>query len=121
VIGIGPNLSNLTQLALAGGTTDYYPVSSSQQLVDAFASVSNLVASCVFMLSVPPPDANNVGVYLDKNLVAKDDVSGWSFGANSKSIVLNGAACDKVASGTASVVQVLFGCPGGPPLPPILP
>ena len=120
VIGIGPNLSNLTQLAKSGGTTDYYPVSSPQQLVDAFAAISKEVASCTFTLSTTPPDPNNVAVYLDKNLVNQDASNGWSFGGGSKSIVLNGSTCDKVTSGTASVVQVLFGCPGVDP-PKIIP
>jgi hypothetical protein len=120
VIGIGPNLSNLTQLAKSGGTTDYYPVSSPQQLVDAFASISHLVASCTFTLSSTPPDPNNIAVYLDKNLVSQAGANGWSFGAGSKSISLNGSTCDKITSGAATAVEVLFGCPGVPP-PKIIP
>ena len=117
VIGIGPNLSNLTQLAKSGGTGDYYPVSSPQQLADAFAAISQQVASCTFTLSTTPPDPKNIAVYLDKNLVEQNDADGWSFGGGSKSIVLNGATCDKVTSGAASSVEVLFGCPGvAPPL-----
>ncbi len=114
VVGIGPNLANLTQLAQSGGTKDYYPVSSPQQLTDAFASISKLVASCTFTLSATPQDANNVAVYLDKNLVPKDDANGWSFGANSKSIELHGTTCAKVTSGDATTVQVLFGCASPP-------
>lgn len=60
--------------------------------------------SSVFLLSNPPPDANNIGIYLDKNLIPKDDVNGWSFGANVQTIVLNGGVCDKATSGTASTV-----------------
>jgi hypothetical protein len=121
VIGIGPNLDNLTQLARSGGTGDYYPVTSSQQLADAFTAIGKLVTPCTFMLSSTPPDANNIGVYLDKALVPKDDINGWSFGASAQTIVLNGGTCDKVTSGTASTVQVVFGCPGGPPLPQFIP
>jgi hypothetical protein len=115
VIGIGPNLSNLTQLAKSGGTGDYYPVSSPKQLADAFAAISQQVASCTFTLSTTPPDPNNIAVYLDKNLVKQDSADGWSFGGGSQSIVLNGATCAKVTSGTASSVEVLFGCPGVAP------
>jgi hypothetical protein len=121
VVGIGPNLDNLTQLAQAGGTGDYYSVSSSPQLVDAFTSISNLVASCTFILTSMPPDPNNIGIYLDKSLVPKDDANGWSFGASTQSIVLNGSRCDQVTSGAASTVSVLFGCPGGPPFPLVIP
>jgi hypothetical protein len=117
VVGIGPSLSNLKQLAQSGGTTDYYPVTSSQQLVDAFASISKLVASCTFSLTSVPPDLKNVAVYLDKNLVQQDASNGWSFGGGNLSILLNGDTCDKVTSGKATSVQVLFGCPGvDPPL-----
>jgi hypothetical protein len=115
VVGIGPNLSVLTGLADAGGTNDYYPVSNPQQLVDAFASISKLVASCTFTLSKKPPDLNNVAVYLDKKLVQKDDVNGWSFGGGNQTILLNGDACSKVTSGQATTVELYFGCPGQPP------
>ena len=115
VVGIGPNLSILTQMASSGGTTDYYPVSSPQQLVDAFAAISQIVASCTFTLSSTPPDINNVAVYLDKNLVQKDPANGWSFGGGNQTIVLNGTTCDSVKSGTATSVELLFGCPGVPP------
>jgi hypothetical protein len=77
--------------------------------------------SCTFVLSTQPPDSNNVYVYLDKLLVQKDPVNGWAFGANVQTIVLSGLACDKVTSGQAGTVQALFGCPGGPPPPALLP
>jgi hypothetical protein len=115
VVGIGPNLGNLSQLASAGGTKDYYPVSSPQDLVNAFADISKVVASCTFTLSSTPPDINNIGVYLDKNLVEKDPTNGWSLGGGNKTVILNGDSCDKVTSGKATEVQLLFGCPGQPP------
>jgi hypothetical protein len=120
VVGIGPNLGNLSQIAAAGGTNDYYQVSSPQDLVDAFAAIEKLVASCTFTLTTTPPDINNIGVYLDKNLVQQDPDNGWSFGGGQKSIVLNGDACTKVTSGQATTVEILFGCPGELP-PPTIP
>lgn len=57
---------------------------------------------------------------MDKNLVAKDSANGRSLGANLLTIVLNGNTCDKVTSGAATQVQVLFGCPGSSP-PPFIP
>jgi hypothetical protein len=120
VIGIGPNLGNLSQIADAGGTNDYYQVSSPQDLVNAFAEIKTLVASCTFTLTTTPPDINNIGVYLDKNLVQQDPDNGWSFGGGNQSIVLNGDTCKKVTSGQATSVEILFGCPGEPP-PPTIP
>jgi hypothetical protein len=121
VIGIGPNLGNLSQIAAAGGTNDYYPVASPQQLVDAFAAIEKLVASCTFTLSLEAgADLNNVAVYLDKKLVEKDAQDGWSFGGGNRTVILNGDACEQVTSGKATSVEVLVGCEGVPP-PPTIP
>jgi hypothetical protein len=117
VIGIGPNLENLTQIAAAGGTTDYYPVSSPQDLVAALAAIEQLVASCTFALGATPAgaDINNLAVYLDKNLLPKDDPNGWTFDAGQASVVLQGAACDQLLAGQASTVDVYWGCGEEPP------
>lgn len=117
VVGIGPSVGNLDNFAQAGGTGKYFPANSPEELATALLSISKAVATCTFTLSKEPPDPSNVAVYLDKNLVQKDAANGWSFGATAQSIVLNGAVCDKVMSGEATSVQVLFGCPGtSPPL-----
>jgi hypothetical protein len=117
VIGIGPSVGDLDNFAVAGGTPNYFPATSPQALTDAFTSISKAVTTCTFDLAQAPPDANNVAVYLDKSMVAKDSANGWSLGANSLTIVLNGSTCDRITSGAATQVQVLFGCPGiSPPL-----
>ena len=118
VIGIGPSVGNLDSFAAAGGTNKYYPASSPEDLTAAFATISKAVASCTFALAQTPPDPNNVAVYVDTNLVPKDSANGWSFGANSTSI--NGSTCEKVTSGDAKSVRVLFGCPGEQPPPTLL-
>jgi hypothetical protein len=120
VIGIGPQaaLTNLQSFAVAGGTGNYYPATSPQDLATAFSSISRAVTTCTFTSPTAPPDVNNVAVYLDKNLVQKDNANGWSFGANSQTFVLNGSSCDKITSGAASNVQILFGCPGSTQPPP---
>jgi hypothetical protein len=120
VIGIGPSVGNLDNFAAAGGTSKYFPASSPDELTAAFASISKAVISCTFALAQTPPDTNNVAVYLDTNLVSQDSANGWSFGANSKTIILNGSTCDKVSSGAAKTVRVLFGCPGEQPPPTLL-
>jgi hypothetical protein len=56
-----------------------------------------------------------MAVYLDGKLVSKDSANGWSFGASSQTIVLNGSTCATVTSGAATGVQILFGCPGTTP------
>jgi hypothetical protein len=121
VIGIGPSVSNLDAFAQVGGTNNYYPATSTQALADALKAISGAVTTCTFLLDQLPPDANNLAVYLDKSLVPEDSGNGWSFGASEQAIVLNGSFCAAVRSGTASLVQALFGCPGGGTPPPTLP
>jgi hypothetical protein len=117
VIGIGPNLNNLSQLALAGGTPDFYPVSSPQDLVAALSSISKLVGSCSFKSNQPPPDPNNVAVYVNGPRVTQDANNGWTFGSNSQEIVLTGDYCTQTSTGNQVDVQILFGCPGQPDFP----
>jgi hypothetical protein len=121
VVGIGPNLDNLTQLASAGGTTDYFPANSPQQLTDALSSISKLVGSCSFTSDKTPQDPNNIAVYVNKQQVAQDSGNGWTFGSNPQEIVLTGSYCDDITAGKDTAVQILFGCPGAPPFPPYVP
>ena len=122
VIGIGPSVGNLDNFAQAGGTGQYYPATSSQDLAGALKAISTAVTTCSFTLATAAPDPNNVAVYLDKSIVPQDSINGWSFGANSQTIIFGGTFCDKIISGSAASVQVLFGCPGGsPPFPQVLP
>ena len=120
VVGIGPQLPNLTQLAQNGGTTDFYPVDSTQALVDALSSISKLVGSCSFKSDKAPPDQDNVAVYVNGKKVAQDTNNGWTFGASPQEIVLTGDYCSQMSSGDAADVQILFGCPGQTNFPPTI-
>jgi hypothetical protein len=115
VIGIGPSVGNLDSFAAAGGTTNYFPATSPQALTDAFASISVAVTTCTFALTKASPDPGNIAVYLDGNILQKDDPNGWSFGGSTQSVVIGGTSCDAITAGTATKVQVLFGCPGESP------
>jgi hypothetical protein len=123
VVGIGPTVSNLTQMAKAGGTTDYYPATSPQQLTDALSSISKIVGSCSFTVTTPPKDQdpNNVAVYVNKEQVPQDPNNGWTYGATSQDIELKGSYCDNIMAGQDTTVQILFGCKGAPPFPPFVP
>lgn len=118
VIGIGPSqaLSNLQQIAVAGGTTDFYRADSPQALATSLAAISKIVAStCEFQTPKVPPDATLVYVYVDKQLITKDvnpTDDGWMFGATTSNIVLTGSYCTNLLAGTPSTVQIIFGCPG---------
>jgi hypothetical protein len=73
------------------------------------------VTTCTFALTQTPPDPGNIAVYLNGSLLPQDPGNGWSFGANSQTVVINGSSCDAITQGTATKVQVLFGCPGQTP------
>ncbi len=123
VVGIGPSLDNLTQLASAGGTTDYYPANSPQQLADALSSISKMVGSCSFTVDTTntAQDPNNIAVYVNKQQVAQDSGNGWTFGSNPQEIVLTGSYCDDITAGKDTNVQIIIGCAGAPPFPPYVP
>jgi len=121
VIGIGPSVGNLDNMAQAGGTGSYYPATSPQQLGDALDAISKIIATtCTFETPMPPPDDSKVWVYVDKQLVGESPTDGWMFGATPSTIILTGSYCDRFLTGLAANVQVIFGCPDEPP-PPIIP
>jgi hypothetical protein len=126
VIGMGPSksISNLNQLAEAGGTGKYYPVTSTDALEAALASVARMAtATCSFKAAKAPSTPDLVYVYVDKHLVDKDENDGWSFDENDPTyatIVLTGSYCKAVQAGDTQGVQVVVGCPDAPP-PAVLP
>jgi hypothetical protein len=109
-IGIGPKVSSLTEVAKKGGTTDYYPATSPDQLAAALSSISQLVGACTFTTDNAPTDPDNVAVYVNKEQVPKDAPNGWKYGATTQEIDLTGTYCDQMSSGDEATVQILFGC-----------
>lgn len=109
VMGIG-KVGTLDAFAEAGGTDNYYPGQSPKEMSQALAAISR-AAGCTFTIDATPSDPSSVGVYLDKALVAQDASNGWTFGANPRTVVLHGSACDRTLADPSSVIQVLFlGC-----------
>ena len=124
VIGIGPSVSNLDALAQAGGTGNYYPVTSTAALNAALSAIAQVVsATCTFKANTTPPVKDLVYVYVDKTLVAKNDSNGWAFDASDptySTIILTGRVCDDMLAGVTTQVQILFGCPNEIP-PGVIP
>jgi hypothetical protein len=120
IIGVGPSAGNLDEMAHRGGTGKFYPALSPQSLVAALNTIVGNVASCVYTIASTPPDPNNLGVYLDKQLVTQSASDGWTLGG-SNSVIFNGPTCDRIKAGAYQFVQVLFGCPGSSVLPPVIP
>lgn len=116
VIGVGPYEKNLTEMARRGGTEKFYPALSPQSLVAALQAIVGSVASCVYTMSSTPPDPNNLGVYLDKQMVAQNPSNGWILSGPNE-VTFTGKTCDGIKAGQYKDVQVLFGCRGTAPLP----
>jgi hypothetical protein len=123
VVGIGPTaaLATLTQLAQAGGTTDYFPATSADQLAQSLSSISKLAGSCSFTFTDAPVNPDNVAVYVNKQRVDKDPDNGWTYGVSTQEILLTGDTCTQMSTGDTADVQILFGCPGAAPFPPYVP
>jgi hypothetical protein len=115
VIGIGPGVSNLNALAVAGGTGSYYPATSTTGLTNALRSIVQVVTlTCRFKATMVPPDKDLATVSIDNHLVPKDDNDGWMFDPTDPTyatIVLTGSYCQNVLDGATSQVQIVFGCP----------
>jgi hypothetical protein len=137
--GSGPYSALLEQLALAGGTARpmhpaYYDVLHLAELDEVLASIgAKVVLPCHLRLEAPPPNRALVNVYIDRELLTYGSEDGWIWsdfgdaGADEESeaeplpaeagassqveLDLVGAACDKLASGKVSQVQIIFGCP----------
>jgi hypothetical protein len=116
VIGVGPTADKLTEMAVKGGTGQFYPAVSPQALIAALQAIVGSIASCVYTMSSTPPDPNNLGVYLNKDLVAQSPTDGWTL-SSPDAVTFHGPTCDRIKAGLYTDVQVLFGCPGTAPLP----
>jgi hypothetical protein len=105
----------LGELAKAGGTGQFFPANSPQQLTAALAKISGTIsqASCSFQLGSTPQDPSLLGVTVDGQVVKRDPThaSGWDYDAATNTITLYGATCDAVKKGGgAAKVDVDYGC-----------
>ncbi len=108
----------LSDMAAAGRTERpadaaeaYYAVDSTPALVATLSDITlDLALGCQIELSNPPPDPNDVNVYLDNNLIKSDPENGWTY-ADESTIELHGEACEALESGAVRKVQIVAGCP----------
>ena len=113
VVGLGPNLSDLDSVARAGGTTSYYPATSRaelDQILGQIYSGPTTVTTCTLMTATPPIDAALVYVYVNGQYVAPNPDDGWTFGANTSTIVLTGSYCEQIVTADSVKIEVFFGC-----------
>jgi hypothetical protein len=125
VIGVATTGSTadttLSQMAMnggypTGGTSQYYSVMSTADLVTALATISTITTGmCTYDLGPPNAEADmsRTAVMVDGVSVPKDNPDGWHFDADMKSITFTGSACSDLMGGTSKKVQVLYGCKTG--------
>jgi hypothetical protein len=123
VVGIGNDPQGdmtLTSMANAGGmpdtsgTTPYYQVNTTNDLVTALGTIAGQIVSCSYALQMAP--ANPDYVEIDDNngmKIPRDQthMNGWDYGPGDMSINFYGAACDNLQKGVTTSIQAVFGCP----------
>jgi hypothetical protein len=98
---------------LTGGTTQYYSVMTTDDLVTALNRIQTIaMGMCTFPLGTPDPhsDPTKVTVTVDGVVSPKDDPNGWHYEPGMSSITFSGTTCDYLMKGTLKTVQVLYGC-----------
>ena len=136
VLGVGPNLTDLNQIAVSGGTSQAYFVDTGQnvgaQLTAALASIRTSVSlECTYAVPAPPTgqqlDYGKVNVRYtngagDQNDLPRDPSTsdcnqGWQYSADRTQITLCGSTCDAVKSDPDAKIDILLGCTTvvGPP------
>ena len=126
VIGVSTTKTNarqaLNDMAVAGLearpdpnplATKFYLANTQSELVAAMSAITGVVVDCRFSLSNPPPTGEqHVGVRLGGEVVPADN---WDFAAGDRqTIEVTGEWCDRIKSGQADAVRIVFGCPRDP-------
>jgi von Willebrand factor type A domain-containing protein len=134
VIGVGASLTNLNQIAAAGGTMQAYIVDTNQnvtqQFVDALEDIQGTALGCVYALPDPPPgemlDYGKVNVEYTPgdgsppqtipNVASEADCpangDGWYYDDNSAptQIILCDFTCSKVSLDATGKMSIVYGC-----------
>jgi hypothetical protein len=123
VVGIGSDpmgTATLTAMANAGGmpdttgSTPYYQVNTTQDLVTALGKIAGQIVSCSYALQMAPPNPNYVEIDDNNGMKIPRDtthMNGWDFGPGNMSINFYGAACDNLQKGVTTGIKAVFGCP----------
>jgi len=122
VVGFGDAVDRaaLDEFARRGGTArgaspEYYQADDAAGLASAFDEIVRGVVSCEYGLARPPDDLERVYVFLDDTtMVPRDEghAHGWDYDPTTMTVTFYGAPCDALRSGTATDVDIVFGCPG---------
>jgi hypothetical protein len=113
VIGLGVNADAVDAIAEAGGTSRSIPTTNLAELSNAFDQIAVSVASCDYVLTSAPPNAEDLFVFFndDPAQVPRNDVDGWSYAPSDRAFKFHGTACEQVKSGAAKNIDIVYGCP----------
>lgn len=117
--------STLDLLAAESGVVNpdappsYFAVSAEggvQALSDVLQEITTgLITTCRLQLENKPLDAKQVFVYIEDELIPRDDPDGWEYDADATTVVLNGATCERVETEGVEAVDIVYYCPGTEP------
>ena len=68
------------------------------------------MVGCDFALGDTPPNADQLYVFLDDEPIERQTPDGWVYDAALNQIRLQGASCEALQNGSASDIDVVFGC-----------
>jgi hypothetical protein len=100
---------------LSGGTTQYYSVSTTDDLVTALNRIQTIaMGMCTYPIGTTDPNADptRITVTVDGVKSPRDDPNGWHYNPGMTSITFTGITCDYLMKGTLKTVQILYGCKG---------
>jgi hypothetical protein len=129
VLGVGPNLEDLNDIAVAGGTQEAFFVDTgadvTAQLTAALGSIrDDVTVECTYTIPDPPPgqtlileqvnveytNGDGVKEQIGYNATTGNCEEGWQFAENNTQVVLCGDTCEQVKSDPGARIDVAFGC-----------
>lgn len=110
--GSGASETQLRELAMAGGTMNFFLASNATSLVTVLQQIANDVISCSYVLSNPAADANKVWVKVNNSYLTRDPANGYSFDAATNTVSVNGTACMMLRNSNpaSTKVEIELGC-----------
>ncbi|MGM0555086.1 MAG: VWA domain-containing protein [Myxococcota bacterium] len=96
----GATPANLTQMAQAGGTNDYYEANSTNALVTVLQNISSDVIDCTYVVDGPNVDGDQIWVEVNGTQVPEDGSNGFTYDEATGEVQLHGNACSNLSSGS---------------------
>jgi hypothetical protein len=134
--GAGNGAAVLNAIAQAGGTNQYIDASDAMTLQTSLmdivlSTVKSGFDSCSIDLMPPANPADELQLVVTEPVmgVSTDEVAahdlgnggGWTISDDGKHVELVGSLCTDAMSGRFEALKFVYGCTGGPPLPPVKP